>query len=235
MTAARTNEHAGALEKLFRRKPVVRIDELRRMLGSSERTVFRALNRLGYLTSYSHAGRYYTLADIPRFDEEGLWSHGGVLFSRDRTLRATLVRIVGTSAAGHTHAELQARLRLRVHDTLRDLVEDRQLGRVELEQIYLYISVDSDRAASQVAQHAKMGPETPAAKMEEKEALGPALVIEVLLEVIHGTVVRIDAQEIASRLAARRVVVSVAQVEEVFRHHGVVKKTAPSRSPRSRR
>lgn len=223
-----------ALARLFKKQPVVDLDVLRGALGTTSRTtVFRALSAVGYFSSYSHAGRYYTLSDIPRFDEDGLWAHGGVLFSKDRTLRATVVRIVETSAAGHTHTELQARLQLRVHDTLRDLVEDRRLGRVELEQLYLYVSIDRDRAATQVARRAQMGPETAPEKKEE--ALEPALVIEVLLEVIHGTVVRIDAHEVASRLAARRVAVTVAQVEEIFRRHQVVKKTAPSRSPRSRR
>ncbi len=31
-------------------------------------TVFRKLTPLGYLTSYSHRGGYYTLKSIPRFD-----------------------------------------------------------------------------------------------------------------------------------------------------------------------
>jgi hypothetical protein len=232
-TGSPADEHAAALERFFRRKPVARLDELRRILGASGRTVFRTLKRVGYRTSYSHAGGYYTLADVPRFDENGLWAHGGVLFSKEGTLRATVVQVVESSAAGHTHTELQARLRLRVHDTLRDLVEDRQLGRVELEQLYLYVSASADRAAMQVERRAQRGPEI--APPKEEDVLDPALVIEVLLEVIHGTVVRIDAQEVTSRLVARRVAITAAQVEEILRRHSVVKKTARSRSPRSRR
>ena len=29
--------------------------------------------RIGYRTNYTHVGRYYTLADIPVFDDHGLW------------------------------------------------------------------------------------------------------------------------------------------------------------------
>jgi len=48
------------------------LEALKRALGTSATmTVFRRLKLLRYRTSYSHRGRYYTLADIPRFDEQG--------------------------------------------------------------------------------------------------------------------------------------------------------------------
>jgi len=98
------------------------LDELRGLLQVSGRTVFRILRRMEYLSSYSRAGRYYTLTKIPSFDTDGLWAHSGVLFSHHRTLRNTIVHPATKAEAGHTHAELQHRLRLRVHDTLHDLV-----------------------------------------------------------------------------------------------------------------
>jgi len=39
-----------------------------------ELTVFRKLKELGYLTSYSQGGRFYTLREIARFGADGLWS-----------------------------------------------------------------------------------------------------------------------------------------------------------------
>lgn len=223
-----------SVARLFRRQPVADLAALRSALGTTSRTtVFRALSAVGYLTSYSHAGRYYTLEDVPRFDEDGLWAHGGVLFSRDRTLRQTVVRMVDDSPAGHTHAELQARLRLRVHDTLLALVEERLVGRVVLEQLFLYVSADKRRAATQGASRMQLARD--AASPRKDKDLEPAVVIEVLSEVIHGTVVRLDARDVAARLVVRGVVVTATQVEQVFLLHGVRKKTAPSRSPRSRR
>ena len=196
--------------------------------------MFRALSAVGYLTSYSHAGRYYTLQSLPRFDEDGLWAHGGVLFSRDRTLRQTVVRMVETSSAGHTHPELQARLRLRVHDTLLDLVEEQQLSRVPLHRLFLYVSPHPERATQQVASR-RTRPLPEAVIPRTDKDLELAAVVEVLAEVIHGTVIRLDAAEVTARLLARGIAVTVAQVERVFHRHGVGKKTAPSRSPRSRR
>ena len=42
---------------------------------TSNLTVFRKLKHLGYLASYTHRGRFYTLTEIARFDDHGLWSH----------------------------------------------------------------------------------------------------------------------------------------------------------------
>lgn len=220
-----------ALARVFRRQKIADLDRLYAALRTRSRmTVFRRLSQVGYLSSYSHAGRYYTLRDIPQFDRDGLWQHAGVFFSRDGTLKATVARLVEQADAGNFHHELQLRVRLRVHNTLADLVARRRLGRVPIEGEYLYVSANAERAATQLARRAHREPPVEAAR-----PLEPAVVIEVLVEVIHGAVVQLDAAQVAARLVARGVAVTVAQVVEVFRQHGVVKKTAPSRSPRSRR
>ena len=82
------------LDRLFKRTPIADLPTIQRALETTSRTtVFRTLSEIGYRTSYSHAGRYYTLDEIPRFDEDGLWVHGEALFSKYRTLRATIVEI----------------------------------------------------------------------------------------------------------------------------------------------
>ncbi len=227
-----SDEARQALTRLLRRQKIAALDQLFAALGTRSRmTVFRRLSQVGYLSSYSHAGRYYTLRDVPQFDQDGLWQHGGVLFSRDGTLTATVVRLVQQAEAGQFHRELQLRVRLRVHNTLANLVASHRLGRVPIAGEYLYVSAHRERAAAQRARRAQLGPPPEAAPTP----LEPAVVIEVLVEIIHGAVVRLDASHVAARLVARGVAVTVAQVEEVFRRHAVVKKTAPSHSPRSRR
>ena len=89
-------------------------------------TAFRRLSELSYLSSYSHAGRYYTLPDIPQFDPDGLWLHGGVGFSRHGTLKDTVPVLVDRSESGVLHRELQRRLQVRVHNTLLDLVRTKR-------------------------------------------------------------------------------------------------------------
>jgi len=231
MTAAEPTREA--LTRLFQRHQIADLDRLCVTLGTRSRmTVFRRLATVGYLSSYSHSGRYYTLRDLPVFDADGLWQHRDVLFSRDGTLTRTLVRLVEEADAGQFHRELQLRVRLRVHNTLSALVADRRLGRAPVAGEYLYTSAVAPRAEAQLACRRQLGP---APSITPGAELTPALVIEVLVEVIRGAVVECDAAQVAARLVARGLPVTTAQVEEVCRRHGVVKKTAPSRSRRSRR
>lgn len=223
------------LERLFERRRVARLAELRKALGVRSRTtVFFALKRAGYLTSYSHAGQYYTLRHIPTFDVHGLWFLGEIRFSKHGTLRATVVVLVCEAPAGRTHEELEVILGLRVHDTLRSLVEAHALGREPVQSVYVYLDPDPERAAAQLEarRRTRSGP-TPEAAPRAWPALEASRVIEVLVAVIHAP--RDDARTIAARLRAGGLGVRDEQVAAVFAQYALEKKTAHSRSPRSRR
>ncbi|MHB8437457.1 MAG: hypothetical protein ACYDC0_16610 [Acidimicrobiales bacterium] len=85
------------------------MDDLKQSLGTAaDATVFRKLSELEYRTSYSHRGRYYTLDEIARFDELGLWSFRQVFFSRFGTLVATVEVLVLSAEAGYDAGELEA-------------------------------------------------------------------------------------------------------------------------------
>lgn len=213
-----------SLVRLFRRQKVVELSDLFAALGTHSRmTVFRRMVALGYLSSYSHAGRYYTLPDIPRFDEHGLWQHAGALFSRDGTLKETIVRLVEGAVAGEFQRDLQVRLQLRVHNTLADLTGSKRLARKPVHGEYLYVSASAVRGKAQLAQRLSMSEVA-----EAGASIAPAIVIEVLLEIIHGSVVVVDAKKISTRLAARGIAITPGQVVQIIDQHGVVKKTVRS-------
>jgi len=234
MTDAHPDTQVQVLERFFRRTPIATLAQLARSLDCSTRTVLRVLKRAGYLTSYSHAGRYYTLSRLPTFDATGLWFHGEIRFSRHRTLRATAVLLVKQSAAGHTHEELEALLRLRVHDTLRTLVAEKALGRERVTGVvYVYLHPDGEVASAQLSRRRELA--APSAPMPPSPAapLDLARVIDVLLAVIHAP--KDDARAIAERLRARGLPLTAEQVDGVFTAYGLEKKTARSPSRRSRR
>ena len=226
-----------ALDRLFVRRPIADLDDLFRALKTRSRmTVFRRLSEVSYLTSYSHAGRFYTLHGIAQFDAAGLWRHQGVCFSRDGTLKQAVVRRVEQAESGRFHRELQDQLQVRVHNTLLDLVRQHRLGREPFAREYLYVAADRTRAAAQVAhrrKHAEHGAEIGAGGI--REAVAPSVVIAVLLELIHGAELTLDARAISGRLRGRGIPASVEQVEGIFAAHGLEKKTARSRSRRSER
>ena len=79
------------LRSLLLRNKIATLDELKQALGTPvDVTIFRKLKPLGYLTSYSHRGRDYTLREIARFDDNGLGSQAAAWFSRFGTLLAIL-------------------------------------------------------------------------------------------------------------------------------------------------
>lgn len=217
------------LARLFSRNQTADLPALKLALGVSSRTtVFHALAAVGYCSSYSHAGRYYTLANIPRFDGDGLWAHGAALFSRDKTLRATLLRLIVHAQAGKTHAELQAQLRLKVHNTLLDLVTDKQIGRTELESLYLYVSADAARAKAQLDARRRLRPAQPVLLTSMSE---PEAIIEILLAVIHHP--KEDLDGIVSALRLSKQGITREQVQTVWARYDLGKKKGGWR--RSRR
>ncbi len=196
--------------------------------GRSRRSLCRDLRAAGYLSSYSHAGRYYTLADIPRFDSHGLWRHHGVGFSHAGTLKQTVVELVDAAERGLSHSELERLVRVRVHNTLLSLVRESRIGRESMGRVYLYVSVDTIRATDQVERRKASAPAKP---------LPTEVVIAVLVEALQASEVLAASSVVAERLAARAISVTAEQVEQVYAQHELEaeKKTAEPPPPHSRR
>jgi hypothetical protein len=223
------NAAAETLCRRFRRRPALQLNELLGALGTRSRmTVFRQLKAVGYLCSYTHARRYYTLASIPQFDEHGLWFHQGVGFSRAGTLKETVVELVDGSDDGRTHSELAGLLRLRAHNTLLVLLREGRIGREPVGNVYLYVSVDAMRAAEQIGRRQESAPPAP---------VSTEVVIAVLVEVLQTCKTLAPPSQVAARLALRRMSVTVKQVEQVYAQHGLEagKKTAAPGSRPSQR
>ena len=222
---------AQQVAELFRRTSVLEMCAIEQALGErSRRSLFRDLDLLGYLSSFTHTGRYYTLGSIPEFDMDGLWRYQGIGFSRDGTLKATVRRLVESAEAGRTQRELQVRLAVRVHNPLFDLVESKQLRRESIAGEYVYAAAARARATKQLEhRRAQVATGRPATV-----PMVPTLEIEVLAEVIHGARVPLpDAATVVARLVARGVRATLADVSAVLDRHGL-KKTAPSGSRHSR-
>ncbi len=143
---------AETLRELLLKQNIATMNELKAVLGTdTDLTVLRKLKELDYHTSYSHRGRYYTLAEIARFDELGLWSFDAVWFSRHGTLIKTVEVLVETSASGYYAAELECILKVNVKDALRKLFEKGTLNREKIGNRWLYCSGDPHRREKQLA------------------------------------------------------------------------------------
>ena len=128
------------VERLLRKRRVVTISDLCEVIGSSSRmTVFRRLRQIEYVTSYTHAGRYYTLYDIARFDSDGIWFYDDIGFSQNGSLKNTVTYLVDNGDGGKFHSDLERQLKVRVHNVLLDLVRSKQIKRTKFEGQFLYL------------------------------------------------------------------------------------------------
>jgi hypothetical protein len=142
---------SSTLRQHLRRRKIADLAGLKQVLGTGTAlTVFRKLKLLDYHASYTHRGRFYTLAEIARFDDRGLWSHGAVWFSRYGTLLATVEAFVARSSNGYYASELADELHAEVHEPLRHLVQGQRLSRMEIAGQFLYTAIDSPQRQNQI-------------------------------------------------------------------------------------
>jgi len=142
---------AENLVALLRRERIATMDQLKATLGTSvDMTVFRKLRTIPYRTSYSHRGRFYTLDEVARFDERGLWTYRDIHFSRFGSLVETSEQFVLDSERGLFASELAQAVQVDVEDPLLQLVRDKRLARQKMGVAYLYCSRDQARRKAQI-------------------------------------------------------------------------------------
>lgn len=154
------------LQQFLRQKKVSLLTPLRTALGNPAAiTVFRKLKSLRYLSSYTHAGKYYTLPEIAQFNDQGLWSWHDIRFSRYRTLKRTVEHWVTGSKSGYFESELAQELKVQVRVPLLRLLQHRLIDRERISGRYLYCAADPLRHRQQAlarhhdAGHVPGGPE----------------------------------------------------------------------------
>ncbi len=134
----------------LKRRKIATVEQIGEAMGSaSQRTVFRNLSRLEYLSSYSHRGKFYTLMSIAKFSREGLWSQRSVWFSRFGTLLETVVAWVERSEAGYDASELTRALHVESKHALTRMVRQGRLQRDVVGNRYVYFAADDATANQQ--------------------------------------------------------------------------------------
>ena len=134
----------------FKYHKIATLSQLQSALGNpNERTVFRKLKSLDYLSSYSHRGMYYTMQSIAKFNAEDLWSHQTVWFSRFGSLLETAKAFIERSEAGYSAAELRDALHVETKHCLLSLNRAGKLRREKLQGCYIYFCSETKKHNSQ--------------------------------------------------------------------------------------
>lgn len=135
------DERDSRVRKWLTDNKIATLKQLREAAGTASRmTTIRSLDRVGYFSSYSHRGSFYTLRRTPSFDAVGLWAFEGVGFSRFGNLLSTARTLVEESDAGYTAAELEIVLQVEAKHALLELVRRGDIARHRQGTSFLYSS-----------------------------------------------------------------------------------------------
>ena len=137
------------LLSLFHEQSCWMIEPLAAEMKYSIPSVRRFLAEVGYFSSFTHNGSWYTLHSIPHFDGDGLWFFRDIGFSRSGSLTSTLIDLAARSPAGMTAETLGAKLRVRCHSVLVQLCRNGRIQRQKMARSHVYFSVDPPIATVQ--------------------------------------------------------------------------------------
>ena len=214
----RIQDAAASLLRRWRRKKVITLAELTQELQSSVRTIRRRLQAWGALASFNHNSRFYTLPELPQFDEHGLWFHRDIGFSSHGHLPQTIVALVRQSPGGLTAAELGQRLHLDPRSFFWPFHRHPALQREEMEGRYVYFAADPVLAARQKAVRRAAAPPVLLPSAEES--------IAVLVEAIQHP--HHSPEQLAADLHSTYPHLSAPSIMALFEHHHLtLKKTPP--------
>jgi hypothetical protein len=209
---------AASLLRRWRRKKVITLPELKRELQSSVRTIRRRLQAWGALASFNHNSRFYTLPELPQFDEHGLWFHRDIGFSSHGHLPQTIVALVLQSPGGLTAAELGQRVRLDPRSFLWQFHQHPSLQRERFQGHYVYFAADPALAAHQKSIRSVAAGPIPLPSAEES--------IAVLVQAIQYP--DHSPEQLAADLYWAYPHLSAPSIGALFEHHHLtLKKTPP--------
>ena len=128
--------------QLFETDKCLTIADLCLPLNYSARSAQRILKEVGYYSSFTHNGKWYTLRTIPEFDENGLWFHQDIGFSKCRDLTATILYLIENSPNGLTAKDLSSMLSTSCPPVLNRIYKTNKINRVKTRRGFTYISIE---------------------------------------------------------------------------------------------
>ena len=219
----------GALAlTVFRRKKIMVIDELAELLECSLPTVRRRLKQWQTHTSYNYNGRYYVLAEIPKFDENGLWQYKTVLFCKHGNLRQAVINLVVTSTAGVTTKEAETFLHVSMASLMPCYRNILELRRERIDSHFVYFSSNEQTFLKQKSNRLKSIEQSGLIKLPSD-----AEAVFILVERIKHP--RLSLAQLAGRLTKKGHLIKAGIIKNLFRQHGLLQEsvqrlTAPQRT-----
>ncbi len=200
------------IKNYFKKNKLGKMTDFFRLLNTTSRmTVYRRLQDVQYLASYTHAGSYYTLKNIPDFNSSNLWYFNGVGFSKYGNLKETVLHLIEQSEFGSTHDELKIKLHVRVHNTLLDLVKLNKITRMKVNGEYIYSSIKLEESKKKILNRKLY------LNGFKYSGLSDGIVIEILASIIRSSKSKeIISSRIHLDLKLRGIDVEIKHIDEIL-------------------
>ena len=204
---------------MFRNRKVLSIKDLSGMIKKSNRTIYRYLAQWKTYTSYNFNGKYYTLQDIPVFDENGLWVYNDIRFSMHGNLTSTIQYLIDNSSIGLTLNQLQEILGSSIYSVLPKMAVDKLIFREKLSGVYVYFSINQELRTRQFDLLDK-----------KRFEITPAISCETAIKILVCRIQypQLDFDTFVRKLHKQGVKSDATQIEAFFEFHGLEKKTKVS-------
>ena len=204
------------LNKLFSENSVWMLPDLARELGYAEVSARRFLKQTGYVRSYTHNGKWYTLLTIAKFNRQGIWQYGQIGFSKHITLLQTLDHLIHKSPSGLSAAELSRQLNTPCQAVVSSQYKAGKFDRIKPGPEYIYLSKDTEISRRQRSALLKRYAQ------DEQLLLTAEQAVFVLVQYIRKPSLSFEK---LSRLLQKRhkATVSAEHIEAFFQKHHIKK------------
>jgi len=207
------------LEK-FRRQKIITIGYLVKWLKCSVITARRRLKKWQSYTSINNNGRYYTLPQIPVFDDNGLWKYRTVLFSKHGNLKQTIVALITESEKGLSAVEIAEIVEIVPNSSFLSRFKSVPGVRREKHQgRFIYLSDHTEIYSQQM--------QTRASRQAAVGFPADSEAVEILVHLIKHPDIGIE--QLAANVSKPGKQVGAAMIRRFLRFHDLLKKTSDTR------
>ena len=199
---------------VFKQHKILTFVEICSLLQLSKATVRRRLKEWEVMSSYNKSGQYYTLPLVPKFNKQGLWKHEGAFFSKQGTMKNTIIHLVQISKEGLSSSELEGILGINPNSYLPQCKQLEGVRKEKHKREVVYFSSDNEMY---LRQKEKRFPPKPTALKLPADAISIIVLVE-LVKNPHSTPV-----ELSQTLIRAGYEISTQEIANLFTYHGLKK------------
>ncbi len=205
-----------AAYRYLKKLKVFSIRELSSVLTCSIPNARLKIKQWQAYTSYNQNGKYYTLPQIPQFDQYGLWRYKNVGFSKYGNLKKTIIHLVTASPAGLSGKQLGEILGLLPQSFLHHFRECPGIYREKHDGVFVYFSDIDDLCEKQVYKRSSLICRSAIVTISDTEAI--LILVAIIRQ--HG----ISAEDIAALSEIKKNGIKLSDIKGFMEYHGLLKK-----------